>query len=605
MHISLYLPKSNKMRITLCILLFCFSFVSFAQNENLAKNYFDRGDFEKALPIYKALFENNQNRNDYFLSYIATLQQLENFEESQKLLQERLTLTRNHPLFLIEMGRNHLIQNQNDEANAYFQQALQAIDENPRITYTVANSFEKYSLLDLAVSAYEKGASLDDNLNFDSQLARIYGEQGALEKMFDSYLRIIERNPSFLITAQRNFSRYVTDDPQNEANDLLRKALLRRSQNNPDLFYNQLLSWLFVQQKQYDRAFIQEKAIFNRTFESLNEMMELALIALDDEAYEVSNEILSYIIENSTSERDRLQAFQYTMKIEVKTAEKEKFAELEKKYENLISLFGEGAKSFEIQLDYNQFLAFQNNKKQLAIDNLKTLSKENLSRYQEARVLMELADILVFDEKFNEALIYYSQIQNKVKNDPIAQEARFKVARTSYFKGDFEWAKTQLDILKKSTSQLIANDAMELSLLISDNSLEDSLQTALKKYAQADLLDLQGKYQEAIAILETILGNHKGESIEDEALLKQARVFEKTKEYEKAITNYLKIIEFHNEDILVDNAYFFLAELYNNTLQQPEKAKEFYELIIFNHQDSIFFVEARKQYRSIRGDAIN
>jgi outer membrane protein assembly factor BamD (BamD/ComL family) len=66
---------------------------------------------------------------------------------------------------------------------------------------------------------------------------------------------------------------------------------------------------------------------------------------------------------------------------------------------------------------------------------------------------------LVFDEKFNQALIYYSQIQNKIKNDPIAQEARFKVARTSYFKGDFAWAQTQLDILKKSTSQLIANDA--------------------------------------------------------------------------------------------------------------------------------------------------
>ncbi|MCR9181520.1 MAG: tetratricopeptide repeat protein [Flavobacteriaceae bacterium] len=593
------------MRFTLCLLIFCFGMVSFSQNENLAKNYFDRGDFEKALPIYRALFENNQNRNDYFLSYIATLQQLENFEESQKLLQERLTLTRNHPLFLIEMGRNHLIQNQSEEANSYFQQALQAIDENPRITYTVANSFEKYSLLDLAVSAYEKGASLDENLNFDSQLARIYGEQGELEKMFDSYLRIIERNPSFLISAQRNFSRYVTDDPQNEANDLLRKALLRRSQNNPDLFYNQLLSWLFVQQKQYDRAFIQEKAIFNRTFESLNEMMELALIALDDEAYEVSNEILSYIIENSTSERDRLQAFQYAMKIEAKTAKKENFAEVEKKYQNLIGLFGEDTKTFEIQLDYYHFLAFQNNKKQIAVENLKKLSRENLSRYQEARVLMQLADILVFDEKFNEALIYYSQIQNKVKNDPIAQEARFKVARTSYFKGDFEWAKTQLDILKKSTSQLIANDAMELSLLISDNSLEDSLQTALKKYARADLLDLQGKHQEAIAILETILGNHIGESIEDEALLKQAQVFEKTNQYDKAKDNYLKIIEFHNEDILADNAYFYLAELYNKTLQQPEKAKEFYEQIIFNHQDSIFFVEARKQYRSIRGDAIN
>lgn len=593
------------MRITLCLLIFCFSLVSFSQNENLAKNYFDRGDFEKALPIYKALFENNKNRNDYFLSYIATLQQLENFEESQKLLQERLNSTRNHPFFLVEMGRNYLIQNQNEEADSYFQQAIQSIDENPKITHTVANSFEKYSLLDLAVIAYEKGASLDENLNFDSQLARIYGEQGELEKMFDSYLSIIERNPSFLISAQRNFSRYVTDDPLNEANDLLRKALLRRSQNNPDLFYNQLLSWLFVQQKQYDRAFVQEKAIYNRTFESLNELMELALIALDDADYEIANEILSYIIENSSSERDRLQAFQYSMEIEVRTAEKENFVEIEKKYENLIALFGEDSKTFEIQLDYNRFLAFQNNKKQIAIENLKKLSRENLSRYQEARVLMELADILVFDEKFNEALIYYSQIQNKIKNDPIAQDARFKVARTSYFKGDFEWAQTQLDILKKSTSQLIANDAMELSLLISDNSLEDTLQTALKKYARADLLDLQGKYQEAISVLDDILKNHKAESIEDEALLKQAQVFEKTNQFEKAIANYLMVIEFHNEDILADNAYFYLAELYNKTLEQPEKAKEFYEQIIFNHQDSIFFVEARKQYRSLRGDAIN
>jgi tetratricopeptide (TPR) repeat protein len=593
------------MRITLCLLIFSFGLVSFSQNENLAKNYFDKGDFDRALPIYKALYENQPNRNDYFLSYIATLQQLENFEESQNLLQGRLTSTRNHPFFLIEMGRNHLIQNQNEEADSYFQQAILSIDENPKIAHTVANSFERYSLLDLAVIAYEKGASLDEDLNFDSQLARIYGEQGNLEKMFDSYLKIIERNPSFLISAQRNFSRYVTEDPQNEANDLLRKALLRRSQNNPDLFYNQLLSWLFIQQKQYDRAFTQEKAIYRRTFEGLNEMLDIALIAMDEKEYPTADEILEFVIENSSSEMDKIQAYQYRMQIEVEKAAKTNYPDIEKKFENLISLLGSDTKTFEMQLDYNRFQAFYNGKKNTAIENLKKLSNENLSRYQEARVLMELADILVYDEKFNEALIYYSQIQNKVKNDPIAQEARYKVARTSYFKGDFVWAQTQLDILKKSTSQLIANDAMELSLLISDNSLEDSLQTALRKYAKADLLDLQGKHPEAISILDDILQNHKAESIEDEALLKQAQVFEKTGQFEKAIANYLMIIEFHKEDILADNALFYLAELYNKTLEQPQKAKEFYEQIIFNYQDSIFFVEARKQYRSIRGDAIN
>ena len=124
---------------------------------------------------------------------------------------------------------------------------------------------------------------------------------------------------------------------------------------------------------------------------------------------------------------------------------------------------------------------------------------------------MELADILVFDEKFNQALIYYSQIQKKVKNDILAQEASFKVAKTSYYKGDFEWAQVQLDVLKKSASQLISNDAMELSLMISDNSLEDSTQTALKKFAKADLLALQQRFPEAVLVLNDILENHKGE----------------------------------------------------------------------------------------------
>ena len=218
---------------------------------------------------------------------------------------------------------------------------------------------------------------------------------------------------------------------------------------------------------------------------------------------------------------------------------------------------------------------------------------------------MELADILVFDEKFNQALIYYSQIQKKVKNDVLAQEARFKVAKTSYYKGDFEWAQVQLDVLKKSASQLISNDAMELSLMIRDNSLEDSTQTALKKFARADLLSLQNKDRKAIALLEDILNNHKGEKIEDEALLRQGRLFEKINEFEKAEAAYLKIIEFYKEDILADDAFFYLGQLYENRLGQTEKAKDLYEQIIYDFADSIYFVEARKRFRMLRGDAIN
>src|SRR5690606_21024376 len=160
-----------------------------------------------------------------------------------------------------------------------------------------------------------------------------------------------------------------------------------------------------------------------------------------------------------------------------------------------------------------------------AVKNLKQMKEKNWSRYREATLLMTIADILILDEKFNESLMYYSQIQHKVKNDPLAQEARFKVARTSYFKGDFKWAETQLEVLKKSTSQLIANNAMELSLLIRDNITGDSIEAGLKAFAKADLLTLQMKNQEAISLYDNILETFAGETIIDNALLQQAILF--------------------------------------------------------------------------------
>ena len=216
-----------------------------------------------------------------------------------------------------------------------------------------------------------------------------------------------------------------------------------------------------------------------------------------------------------------------------------------------------------------------------------------------------MADILVIQEKFNEALIYYTQIQNNLKNSTLAQESRFKVAKTSFYKGDFEWAESQLKILKAATSQLIANDAVELKLLISDNKYEDSTLTALKLYSKADLLAFKNNHTESITLLQKILDEHRGESIIDEALYKQGQLFEKEKQYEKAIANYQEILKDYREDILADDAYFRLAEIYNYILNDTELAKEHYEAIIFNHQDSIFFVEARKKFRQLRGDNVN
>lgn len=588
----------------LFILVLFISAISFSQNELLAQNYFEQGAYEKALNIYSKLYKKNPGRLEIFMYMVSSNQQLERFQEAEKLLMDKLNSRRRLPQLNVELGYNYSLQNKDSLSGNYYKAAIEYSETFPNYAYSIGKVFEKYGLLDHAVMVYEKSMELSEN-DFNTQLARIYGEQGKLDKMFSKYLDLIIQKPIYRSTAQRNFSLYVTEDPNNEANIELRKALLQKIQFQPNLQYNELLSWLFVQQKEFRKAFTQEKAIFKRMGDGeLDGIVDLAFIAIGEEDYENATSIVNFIIENATTIEAVLEGQQYLMKIVLKTATKKEYPEVVSRFEDLLNEHGRGKATYSLQIDYNNFLAFRLAKKELAIVNLKTLLGENLTRYQEARIKMQLADILVYDERFNQALIYYSQIQKKVKNNILAQEARFKVAKTSYYKGDFSWAQIQLDVLKKSTSQLIANDAMQLSFIIRDNSLEDSTQRALKLYARADLLVLQKKNHEAISILKNILLDHKGEAIEDEALLKLAEIYEINGEFKKAETNYLKLIEFYTEDILADDAHFRLAKLYENKFDQPEKAKEYYELILFNFADSIYFVEARKKFRSLRGDAI-
>ena len=591
----------------------CFVFIAlwfiagcglYAQSEQLAKNFFDQGEYEKALKVYQKLYEQNPANPVYFNGVVSSNQQMENFEEAEKMLMDRLNRSANNPSILIELGHNYELQEDQEKATRFYDEALQSIEARPNYAYSIARGFEQYNLLEYAANAYERAMETGTDRNYNLQLARIYGEQGKIEEMFSNYLDLIEDDMKFYGIANREFNRYISEDPRAEANIIFRKLLLKKLQEDPQLLYNEMLSWLFIQQKDFDKAFAQERAIFKRGENSLQGILNLAVMAKEAEEYETAEEIIAYAIEESPSRTFNLQARHFLLNIQLETANPDTYAKVEEDFRSLLEEYGYNKETLDVQIDYANFIAFSFDKKEDAITLLKRAVEITPDKFDLAKVKMAMADILVVQEKFNEALIYYSQIQNLVKNDVISQDARFKVAKTSYYKGDFDWAKTQLDILKTSTSQLIANDAMELSLLISDNSLEDSTQTALKKFAHADLLAFQKKNPEAIQALDSILINHKGEKIEDEALLSQAKLYEEEHDFMKAEQNYLEIINSFNNDILADNAHYLLAELYANQLQDPEKAKSLYEQIIFNFADSIYFVEARKKYRLLRGDTL-
>jgi tetratricopeptide (TPR) repeat protein len=590
------------MRQYFIFLFCCFSLHFYAQEHQLAYQYYRNGDYEKAVTMFKPLHEQNPYNTTYTNYLIDCFQQLAQYENAIEVINNQLNNFPNQDYLYVNLGYNYQLQHQQTEADFYYNKAIEGIENSPNLGYLVGKNFQDNHLLDYALLAYKKAMEVNKSANYNMQIAQIYGEKGEVTNMFNTYLDMVEANDNYLPSIKNYIGKYLTNDPENENNILLKKQLLKRSQNNPQNSWNELLSWLYLQQKEYEKALVQEKALYKRNNTNLNAIVTIGKLAFDDNNYQSSKNCFNYTLENTVDLDTELTAKLYLLQIDIETNASVDI--IENQFQNLFESYGKNSSTLNIQVIYAEFLAYTKNDPTQAISVLKETLKLPLNEFQKGYVKTKLADILVFENQFNTALIYYTQVQNSLENHEIAQTARFKIAQTSYFKGDFEWSQSQLKVLKNSTSQLISNDALSLNLLITDNIVKDSLKIALKKYAKADLLSFQNKNQQAIDTLQTILTAYKGHPIEDETLFKQAQLYEKTNDYEKAENNYLAIIALNSTDILADDATYYLAELYLNKLNNPEKAATYYQQIIFEYPSSIYLVDARKKYRKLRGDEI-
>lgn len=581
---------------------------AFAQNEQLAQEYFEKGEFEKAETLYKTLFDSN-SYNLHFLDRIIQCQQSQQkYDEVQKTISNYLAKNNNKnpqsfPAHLyVSKGYCYELQGLNDEAKVEFDKALLHVKTYPNNGYQTAKAFQDNQKLDYALASYQLMMDANPSANFYNQIATIYGEKGEIEKMFNTFLDMLSKQNSDLASTQRFMGRFLTEDDKGNNNVLLRKILVSRIQTEPRPEWYKMLSWLFIQQKEYNKALVQEKALFKQNSMDLNGVIDLGKIAYDDLDYSTCLDAFNFVLLQQTDIDNQIIAHYYI--VESKKQMGTPNEEIASIYQQFFDQFGYGKNTLKMQTSFAHFLTFMKNQPEEAITLLQKTLENNLDAFSKAEVKLQMADIMVFTQKYNQALITYTQVQNDLKNHPLSQTARYKVAQTSYFDGDFEWANAQLKVLKKGTSKLIANDAIDLSLLIGDNIAQDSVQTALKSYAKADLLAYQNKYKEAIDTLNQVLLLHKGHPIEDEALYKQANIFEKIKDYQKAETNYLAILQLNGDDILVDDAIYKLALLYDDKLFDAKKAQNYYEKIVLEHASSIYLVPARKRYRELRGDEV-
>lgn len=597
------------MRKALFIILLIFSQLIVAQNDFLiGENYYRKGEYEKAVQVYKKLYDKSPYNTTYLRRLITCYQETNQFLVVENLLKNRLSKTPTLTYLNVFLGYNYERQQQKEVANQYYDKALNSIEINKSYGGIIGRTFKDYNLLDYALKTYHKIMEVNPNANYDFQIAQIYGEKGDFEQMFQSFVNMIDKNENYLNTIQRYISRYITDDNQNSNNILFKRTLLRKSISKPKNEWNRLLSWLFVQQKEFGKALIQEKALFARNPDDISNIIDLGKISFDEKDYSTAKKCFDFILEKEQNLAVQAEATLYNIKIAIET----KQTTIDQDFTNAFTKFGENRNTIQLQTTYADYLTFYKNQPEQAKLVLEKAMNFATSQFQKARIKLKLGEVLVFTNKFNKALIYFSQIQTRFKNHELAQEARFKVAQTSYFKGDFKWAKAQLKVLKSSATQLIANDAVDLFLTISDNYPKDSVPTGLTQLAKADLLAYQNKNKEALTVLTNILTNEELLSrnggflqITNAVLYKKAMLYIKQGKYTEAVADLEKVIATSKPDgIFMDDSVYQLAELHHNQLNNSEKAKEYYQKIIFDHPSSIHLVDSRKKFRKLRGDTI-
>ena len=588
------------MKFNLIKIVFLFSFFAFAQNEQLALDYFEKGEFEKAVTMLESISSKQPANAYYFERLITCYQQLQQYEKAEKAIDDRNKKYR-QPVLYVELGYNFQLQKNTSKAQKQYELALAEVQREPNYAYQIGNAFEKKVLLDWALKVYDIAQKGNPNLNFDYQVALIQGQMGNVELMTDKLLQFSFEKQDNTSLVQNYLSRFISEDVNGTFTSYLKKALLTKTQKSPDNYWNQFLSWLFVQQKEFGKAFIQERAIYKRNPDSFYNIVALAKLAINDKQNEDAADILQFVLENTQDVGLQMQAHHFLMQMKIEAANSSEYEAIYGELVLLLRKYGISPYSLNLQILTAHFDAFYRKQPKEAIQLLNTTLKLPLNVRAAAAVKMELADIMVFDEKFNQAILYYAQVEENLKNDELAHEASMKMAKANYFKNDFDWTFQQVKVLKQSSSLLIANDAIALFLLISDNS-QDSTLTALTAYAKADFLLYQKKKDEALNGFLSILEKFKGDNIEDEALLKVGQILEEKKDYLKALKYYKNIIENHKESVFMDEALFYSAEIFNKNLNDAVQAKPLYEKVIFEHPDSIFYTEAQLQYRKLRGD---
>lgn len=594
----------------LLIVCLCASPTMAQQNsEQLASYYYQNKEYDKAIELYNTLYQRSKNKYYYQMlydSYIA----LNDYKSAIKLVEKRIKQQPKELSLYVDLGQLYLLQDDRKHADKIFRQAIDNIGIDSKQVESLSNAFQTAGLYDYALQTYTTARQRMHNpYAYVMEVAALQERKGDYEAMMQEYFDLLDRQPGMMGSIQLSLQRTLNQTDNPSLVDGLRRALIARVQRDPDnRRYLDMMIWFSLQQKDFAFALTQAQAIDAR-FPGQGEdiVMQVGQMAQNNGDYDVAYDCYHYITQKGTTSNHYFNARVGELKVKFDKLDKNyhlsttDYQALKTDYQSALTELGKTVNTIPIMTDYAYLLAYYGNEVQSAADILYDIIEmpkvPPATCYQ---TKLDLGDLLLFSGNVWDASLLYSQVEKANKNDILGAMAKFKNAKLSYYNHDFEWAKAQLDVLRASTSKLIANDAMELSLLISDNMEEDSTYQMLELYASADLLLYRNQLDSAWEGFNAITQRALSHPLLDDVLMQKAKIRMKQGRYAEADTLLTQLVQLYGDELLADDAVMMLAELNETQLANPEQARHYYEQLILDYPNSLYVDRARQRYNALR-----
>lgn len=595
------------MKSVIFLVLACLSFLSTTsgQDARLAEQYFRDGEFEKSAAMYKSMYGKNPNYN-YLEKYTQSLSYLGRKDEAQKVITEAYKRSPHDLyttiLYAVQMEDMGEIEKANSAYETILNRPVKSVNE----IFNIASRLRVNNKIEMALKIYEKGLEqFDRNPEIAYSAAFLYREVDETEKMITCLLDGMNNNKQRMVGIQSFIQRYLSEEDL----ETVKNQLLERIQDSPSSTeYTEMLSWVFIQEKNIAGALRQYIALDRRLSLDGTSVYEMGNLAYREGDYKSALSAYNYITQNRAENQgvyfsarvDELEVMK-TMITESAKPSAFEIDSLRNKYNVFLTDFGKNPGTVRVLGSFADFEGNVANNPQKGIELYnELLGIKGMNKYVEANAKLNLGDLyFVIGEKW-EATLLYAQLDKSFRDEMLGQEARYRMARLSYYDGDFEWAKEQFDILKVATSRLISNDAIDKVVFINDNLNLDTTPVPMMLFAEGELLVARKLYDEAIQKFQQITEEYPDHGLTDDILYAKAQIAKQRKDYVLAEKYLLEIVNNFSTDIKGDDAIFELAELYETKLDRIDDALKLYEKLFLEFESSIYSVEARKKYRELR-----